>query len=891
MADKDTELAERLKQLTKSQCVWVAARASARVLPILALLPDYDMREKATVLSFHACQTAYAYIAASKAAAESAVTKAAAIIATNNTNVNAVAYNINIDPTVVIAAKTVASAKADAIAAKADVDEDDVGRQVLDAAAYRDSVAKAYKANIGVSKAEAVRVDALATAATKAAIIAAAYNAATKTANATTNNVDVADVVADAINTANRTQNEKRFEYLVYNDIEFANYEDISIQIRPLWPNGAMPDDIAVLWSKLKTGSNSDPSFQYWIKWYEARLKGNPIIWDDITQQQVCLTTGQLKATPSEVNLYLWKLEQHRFALSAKIGVATGFDITRESKGNLKLGFDNIALAIAHVMRNAEDEFSMALLGDWGCGKTTLVREALEPLLTDPQKFREKLKDPHSQKMRANRLKYDVVWFSAWKYPHTPETWAYLYETFVKGMLKADILTRSWRKIGVILRQQPFFRGLFLAPLDLIKNESYKNAKDILSKNANLARHGDKLGAQAIIGKDLHALLCGWILNLKGTPQKVRSRAFQKSVRKNIKIHWKRLLLAVIFFVATCLFTRYIPNQTQTYLSALFSEQIAFLFDRVATFLLIAWLGLLLLMGAFRLCGFLFEKTNRILLVVDDLDRCKPEETIEILDALKLFIDNEPDIASRVQVLALIDECALGMAIQNKFKELVTYKMACNMLEQADSIHREHLEKLFLCTLRLPPRTEKDTSDLLNRFLHRKPKKQKASLPASTQATSDGNKSTSIQQQTETTEKGSQNKPSTNNEATGSFVVTPSEPKPLIRPKPSFVAVAFDDEEKEYLYETVCKESKYAEKNLSPRAIKALLTRYQLARALLQTKENPIAIDETRLNILATILTRGALGVDTGNILDEDTKKILEMVLQDHLAEQLSKPK
>ena len=61
--------------------------------------------------------------------------------------------------------------------------------------------------------------------------------------------------------------------------------------------------------------------------------------------------------------------------------------IREAAVGELALGVQDYALALATILRAASGEFSFALFGRWGSGKTTLTKQ-LEPLLEDAQVYR-----------------------------------------------------------------------------------------------------------------------------------------------------------------------------------------------------------------------------------------------------------------------------------------------------------------------------------------------------------------------------------------------------------------------------------------------------------------------------------------------------------------------
>ena len=60
------------------------------------------------------------------------------------------------------------------------------------------------------------------------------------------------------------------------------------------------------------------------------------------------------------------------------------------------LGFDDYAVAFADIIRHSAPQFAIGIFGDWGSGKTTLMRAIRRELETDPD--------------------VSCVWFNAWRY-------------------------------------------------------------------------------------------------------------------------------------------------------------------------------------------------------------------------------------------------------------------------------------------------------------------------------------------------------------------------------------------------------------------------------------------------------------------------------------------
>jgi len=87
------------------------------------------------------------------------------------------------------------------------------------------------------------------------------------------------------------------------------------------------------------------------------------------------------------------------------------------------------------------------------------------------------------------------------------------------------------------------------------------------------------------------------------------------------------------------------------------------------------------------------KKGGRLVVFVDDLDRCLPEKTIEVLEAIKLFMD-----AKHCVFILGLDDKVVARAIENKYRELGN---------QADGSERviegaNYLEKIIQLPFSLP---------------------------------------------------------------------------------------------------------------------------------------------------------------------------------------------
>ncbi len=96
---------------------------------------------------------------------------------------------------------------------------------------------------------------------------------------------------------------------------------------------------------------------------------------------------------------------------------------------------------------------------------------------------------------------------------------------------------------------------------------------------------------------------------------------------------------------------------------------------------------------------------KRVLLVVEDIDRCSEEKIIQNIDALRVMLEEE-EICKRLVIVVAVDERILKNAIKNKYEPL--YKnvqpLKENKTQQAININElvsEYLDKLFILAIKL----------------------------------------------------------------------------------------------------------------------------------------------------------------------------------------------
>jgi KAP family P-loop domain len=447
--------------------------------------------------------------------------------------------------------------------------------------------------------------------------------------------------------------------------------------------------------------------------------------------------------------------------------------IRREAHGDeLGLGIEQYARALATIMRMADGELAFALFGPWGSGKTTLARQTA-PLLLNSKDFKEGQNFSDSDALANGE--YAVVWHSAWKYRRTPEAWIYLYKSLADHAMKTSGMLGRWaialRASSKLHGRAPIFLSLsaiavaalplpaklYLAAalasllgltavlyfLSVIGGTTHK-VKTLFGKHVKLSSHDDKLGMLALVGDDVRALLGAWIPETMVGSARERRDA---KVRLALDASSAALFIALISII--WIFGLHLEGAAkfgaekelstiQTVLSNIARPACnADLFEPTSVFcttsevgkertappengssvlhvlFYVLWLCLALLLLILPMAC----RTNlpdRVMLIVDDLDRCNPDEMLEIIEAIKLLLE-EPFVQQRLQALMLVDEGVLEYAIAQRFERLIRDR---NDIPQEASIHdplrlmreqviTEHVEKLFACHLRVP-RLEKE---------------------------------------------------------------------------------------------------------------------------------------------------------------------------------------
>lgn len=329
------------------------------------------------------------------------------------------------------------------------------------------------------------------------------------------------------------------------------------------------------------------------------------------------------------------------------------------------LGLEHSILPFTQIIKSLKSEPGqmLGIFGSWGRGKTYFVRHLCKNLKIDFQEGSDKDSE------------FYFVKFHAWKYQDTKAAWAYLYSE-----LASKYYTYSNYK-----QNNLFFRILN-------KGIEYRKLFKL-----NIARNGATQLYLLSLSIVIIALLLFGVIPLSW---------FQPD-------DWKTYLgtFLVGFPFANTFYKMYrIGN---------FSRQIVKRYTERPTFSQLLGVQaeiqkeLIALLTTWIKTKPVAKK--RILLFVDDLDRCDADQMIRVIDALRVMLEDS-QISSRLIVLTAIDEQILKGAITYKYDPIRNTLANNDVQLDMKATVREYIDKLFISGIRLHPLAKDDKMQVLENF-------------------------------------------------------------------------------------------------------------------------------------------------------------------------------
>ncbi len=325
---------------------------------------------------------------------------------------------------------------------------------------------------------------------------------------------------------------------------------------------------------------------------------------------------------------------------------------------------EKIAEVFANHLKNIEDESGqmVGLFGKWGRGKTYFIKEVCKHLKID---FEKETPNPDSD--------FLYVQFQAWRYQSTPSIWAYLFETIIGGYLNVKWWNKPFRILCLSIEKKGHWES-WIIPLILI-----------------------------IIGFILFFII-----------------PFEAKVNSLLQlIKWAGGIWAFTILVYKVVsFIRFSSKPALKIFDSITSVPsfrnvlgVQAEIQKELVFVIRSWTERLK-RTKWDWKRFKWEEINkkRLLLFIDDLDRCSEDRMIEIVDALRVMLD-DPAINKHIVVLIAVDDSILREAIEHKYRERRN-----NILLETLSV--EYLDKLLISAIKLPPISQEQRCFFIEKLAH-----------------------------------------------------------------------------------------------------------------------------------------------------------------------------
>jgi mRNA-degrading endonuclease RelE of RelBE toxin-antitoxin system len=332
------------------------------------------------------------------------------------------------------------------------------------------------------------------------------------------------------------------------------------------------------------------------------------------------------------------------------------------------LGVKSIAQEIAEMIRNLKTSDvgkMIGIFGNWGRGKTFMI----EQIWKDLNGVEEKSK----LFIRVN--------FHAWKYQDTNASWAYLYEAFAHEYFKKE---KSGHSSWLSRKKHDLQKRFHLNKSRLGYSPLIRFALTLV-----LIVVTGCIAAKVAIDPAFKAF---WLV--------LTTAGVADATRLIVKYFNEYKLKEK----ASEVFSKYFNKPSFKDLLGIQSE-----IQNELRHLIECWLPL-------QADG---SSIKRIVLFVDDIDRCSEERIVQLIDALRVMLEDE-EISKRVIVVAAIDGRILNRAIKWKYQPLLDADRKLENIADWDSatkqITSEYLDKLFLSGIKLGTLTPNERVDIYKEF-------------------------------------------------------------------------------------------------------------------------------------------------------------------------------
>lgn len=318
------------------------------------------------------------------------------------------------------------------------------------------------------------------------------------------------------------------------------------------------------------------------------------------------------------------------------------------------LGVDDLAAELAAIinMLPAEKGAMIGVFGKWGRGKTFLMDKTWD-VLEKGQIF--------------SKIEYH-----AWKYQDTPATWAYLYECLHEAYLNkenASCLPKwliNFSKTFVLNFKRkgfwPIFKFVAISIIGIIGIVTGYLFSDASKDKGFTQQLMSLLTIPLALSITIYTLFISW---KKEYGTKAKDLFLKYTGRHSYKEHMG--LQAEIQKEVLELLKTWIPQ------------------DKVGK--------------------------KKLILFIEDLDRCKEEKIIEVIDSLRVLLEDE-GVAERMIIIAAVDKRILKLAIKFKYRSLLAAEEKDDAsTDELNRITNEYIDKLFITGIKLGTLSDDDKDE------------------------------------------------------------------------------------------------------------------------------------------------------------------------------------
>jgi len=351
---------------------------------------------------------------------------------------------------------------------------------------------------------------------------------------------------------------------------------------------------------------------------------------------------------------------------------ATHFSLNDSAATQDSIGFSPYVRALAKLLCHKDTSVPLVVgvFGEWGSGKTSFMRQLKSEI--------------SEQELKKSKQ----VWFNAWKYDNQNDLWAALLQAITSQVEEnTNMFNMIFRRFMRLVNLKFFINITFIFVLsgyliwlfyDASLLPKYSEIADTIQMNTvtSIVLHF----AMVVFPPGFAVLVFYWLGVLKPIIELVRKMKNPLGLDVNELIHGKSL-----------------PDKIEGIRT----------FEKDLEVRLEDYLG----------------SDGRLIVYVDDLDRCSPEHAVEIIEAVNLFLETD-----RCIFVLGMDHKLISSSIELKYKELSEkykelHKEDLSLLNADDRSYGEFfLKKIIQVPIAVPSLSDDELNRYVGSFIHQKEK-------------------------------------------------------------------------------------------------------------------------------------------------------------------------